>query len=135
VPALGTAVLASKLKSAAVGGVKQAVKSKAAKKLVQRVIAHAPTIGASATKPPAQTMPGGAPIKKLVARSRKLARLKRPPKAMKVTKPKKAKAAKASGSGVRRSGPPKGGKDLKALSASWNAAGKPGRWIDWVKSH
>lgn len=30
---------------------------------------------------------------------------------------------------------PSGGKDLKALSASWRAAGKPGKWIDWVKSH
>jgi len=31
--------------------------------------------------------------------------------------------------------PPTGGLDLKALSVSWKAAGKPGRWIDWVKSH
>lgn len=37
---------------------------------------------------------------------------------------------------AKRSGrAPSGGKDFKALSASWKAAGKPGTWLDWVKSH
>lgn len=49
------------------------------------------------------------------------------------TKPKKRAPRKAS-TGAKRK-PPTGGLDLKALSRSWNAAGKPGKWIDWVKSH
>lgn len=44
---------------------------------------------------------------------------------------KPAAASKPAKAGKR--GPPKGGLDLKALSKSWRAAGKPGRWIDWVK--
>lgn len=43
------------------------------------------------------------------------------------------KAAKSGGGGKRK--PPAGGIDLKALSASWKAAGKPGKWIDWVKQN
>lgn len=31
--------------------------------------------------------------------------------------------------------PPPGGKDFKALSASWRQAGKPGTWLEWVKTH
>jgi hypothetical protein len=46
----------------------------------------------------------------------------------------KPKAAPKPKSTTKRA-PPKGGKDLKALSRSWRAAGKPGRWIDWVKTH
>lgn len=42
------------------------------------------------------------------------------------------RSTKGSGGGRRA---PTGGKDLKGLSVSWRAAGKPGRWIDWVKSH
>jgi hypothetical protein len=31
--------------------------------------------------------------------------------------------------------PPKGGLDLKAMSARWNAAGKPGTWLGWIKTN
>jgi len=31
--------------------------------------------------------------------------------------------------------PPKGGLDLKALSASWKAAGKPGTWQGWIQAN
>lgn len=35
--------------------------------------------------------------------------------------------------GTRR--PPPGGLDLKAMAAQWRGAGKPGRWIDWIKAN
>lgn len=56
-------------------------------------------------------------------------------------KPKKKKKAKAAvappavtfaKNGKRRA--PTGGLDLKAISVAWNKAGKPGRWIDFVKA-
>lgn len=31
--------------------------------------------------------------------------------------------------------PPKGGLDLKAMSAAWHKAGKPGDWRSWCKCH
>jgi len=71
----------------------------------------------------ATTMPGGA---KLRAPARKK---RAPAKAKKATK--KAPAKKT---GAKRA-PPSGGLNLKALSASWKAAGKPGKWIDWVKAN
>jgi len=43
-----------------------------------------------------------------------------------------AKAKTGARQGGRR--PPTGGLDLKAISARWRAAGKPGRWIDFVKA-
>lgn len=51
--------------------------------------------------------------------------------AVKLPKAKKAKAPKAKG--TRK--PPSGGLDLKALAAQWRAAGKPGKWIDFVKAN
>ena len=117
VGALGASVVASKLKSAAVGGIKQVIRSKAAKALGKRVVAQTPE--PRPTTAAAQTMPGGAPLKAKAKRARKAKAPKSPPKPR---------------SGAKR-GPPKGGKDLKALSASWKAAGKPGKWLDWVKSH
>lgn len=123
-PALGTAVVLSKLKNAAVGGVKQAIKSKAAKVLSKRTAILTPPITASPAKPKATHRPGGAAMKAAVAALGPRAAAARP-------RVKKARA-KASGGGRK---PPKGGKDLKALSASWKAAGKPGKWIDWVKTH
>lgn len=92
------------------------------------ILAKAATLGTPPLvniKAPAQTMPGGAPLRG-VARLPGAAR----PKARKVaaSKPKKA-APKRSGSGRK---PPKGGLDLKALSASWKAAGKPGTWQGWI---
>ena len=81
---------------------------------------------ASYISPPAIAMPGGAPIAgaRRTTKRRKAALPKMPKKVA-------AKAAKKANKGP--SG--KGMKDLKALSVSWNAAGKPGKWLDWVKSH
>lgn len=45
----------------------------------------------------------------------------------------KKKAKKASNGYAKL--PPKGGLDLKALSKSWNAAGKPGTWQNWIKNN
>lgn len=59
-------------------------------------------------------MPGGAPI----AGGKRQKRVK---------KVKKVKGSNRT--------PPKGGLDLRTLSASWRAAGKPGTWRDWIKSH
>jgi hypothetical protein len=121
----GLSVIAlSKLKSSAVGGLKQVIRTKAAKALAKRVILKHPKVVAAAER--AVTMPGGAPLK-AVARVRKtVARVKRRVKA--------AAGAPAPTTSKKR-GAPKGGKDFKALSAAWKAAGKPGKWIDWVKSH
>lgn len=83
-----------------------------------------------ATTASAETMPGGAPLVRSARRGvggRVRATVARAKAAPRVKTPRKA-------AGGRR-GPPKGGKDLKALSVSWRAAGKPGRWIDWVKTH
>lgn len=44
------------------------------------------------------------------------------------------KLTRGSGRHVAKRTAPKGGLDLKKLSRSWRAAGKPGRWIDWVKA-
>ena len=46
----------------------------------------------------------------------------------------RARKAKRAPSGKKRA-PPKGGLDLKALSASWKAAGKPGTWQGWIKAN
>lgn len=128
---LAGAVALSKLKSAAIGGVKQAIKAKAQRAVLQRLKKTAPVpVLSRPTIVPirAETMPGGAPLRGvptgLTKRRRKAP--SSPAKAAKAPKPARAK-------GTRK--PPKGGKDLKALSASWKAAGKPGKWIDWVKSH
>ena len=123
---LGTQALKSKLKSAGAQAGK-VLRSKAEKALAKRV-AKAMPLGGATAKPRAQTMPGGAPLTRPVKRTTKRAVTKRRKASNKGTnqgqKPKSARKA-----------PPKGGKDLKALSASWKAAGKPGKWIDWVKSH
>lgn len=134
--ALGAgSVLKSKLKNAAIGGIKQVIRSKAQKALVNRIKVKAPSIvpiSAATATPRATTMPGGAPLRGVTASG---APRRRKAAAALTVKPKKTrvpKAKKASGSGRK---PPKGGKDLKALSASWKAAGKPGKWLDWVKTH
>jgi len=43
------------------------------------------------------------------------------------------KKAKRASSGTRK--PPPGGLDLAKMAAAWRSAGKPGRWIDWIKSN
>lgn len=163
IPAVGAAVLRSKLKSAAVGGVKRVLRGKAEKALLRRTQILAPAGSANA---PAQTMPGGAPLAAAAralrtargTHSRRKATRKGKRRARKVIGRIKGasdaynawaqshtaadarreeaadlKAAKRAKRGTRK--PPAGGKDFKALSVSWRAAGKPGRWIDWVKSH
>lgn len=124
--ALGAAALKSKLKSAAVGGAKQMVHSKAAKALAHKVVKLAPRVAASAK---AATMPGGAPLAKAAKRA-----AKRVARAATKKATKRARKAAAKATGKKRQAP-KGGKDFKALSASWKAAGKPGTWLAWVKSH
>lgn len=50
---------------------------------------------------------------------------------------KKAKAAKAKVKKVKKASKrtaPKGGLDLKKMAAAWRSAGKPGTWINWVKT-
>lgn len=118
VGALGAAAIASKLRNAAVGGIKQVVRSKAEKALHDRLATLLPSHPGTAT-PAAQTMPGGAPLRTVAAKVRRAVHSRR----RAASSPRKARSA------------PKGGLDLRALSASWKAAGKPGRWIDWVKAH
>lgn len=124
--AAGAAVLKSKLKSAAVGGIKQVVRAKAQKAQLRKIGTLAPPkiVGISS----AVTMPGGAPLRGVKVKRAKAAAL---PKAKRA---KRAKRVAPKANGAKRKAPP-GGKDFKQLSASWNAAGKPGKWIDWVKSH
>lgn len=121
--AVAGSVLRSKLKSAGIAGGKQILRTKAAKALVSRVAKLAPPAGASSQ---ATTMPGGAPLSPTRALARKS------PTTSHRRRKGRGKATKAAGTKRRA---PTGGLDLKALSASWRAAGKPGRWIDWVKSH
>lgn len=72
----------------------------------------------------ATAMPGGSSLRKAPKRRRKTT--------AKAKKPKAAPKKKASGSKRK---PPSGGLNLKALSASWKAAGKPGTWQQWIKAN
>lgn len=118
VGALGAAAIASKLKSAAVGGIKQVVRSKAEKALHDRTAQLLPAVVAPNTASPAVARPGGAPLRAAVARAA-------------ASGPRRRRRARAAA--PRRA--PTGGLDLRALSASWKAAGKPGTWMDWIRSH
>jgi hypothetical protein len=156
IPAVGAMVVRSKLKSAAVGGIKRVLRTKAEKALAKRVMAMTPQ---GRTNPPAQTMPGGAPLARSsssrgrTARgtsSRRRRKAKAPIRGMsdeynrymathsakdlRRGEKRDLRRARKAASGRKRQ-PPKGGKDFKALSVAWRAAGKPGRWIDWVKAH
>lgn len=119
------AVLKSRLKSAAVGGIKQVVRSKAEKALVSKIAKLAPTLAAASSK--AVARPGGAPISGAAAGA--AAKLRR------ATHSRRKRRAKPLGAPRKPRKAPTGGLDLKALSVSWKAAGKPGKWLDWVKSH
>lgn len=126
---LAGAVALSKLKSAAIGGAKQLIKAKAQRAVLSRLKRTAPVPILAQPKVVdirATTMPGGAPLRGVkTGGTRRRSSTTKKPKAPR-------KAAKAPG--AKRTAP-KGGKDFKALSAAWKAAGKPGKWIDWVKSH
>lgn len=50
------------------------------------------------------------------------------------TATKRKKAAPAPKAKSKRA-PPSGGLDLKGLSASWKAAGKPGTWQGWIQAN
>lgn len=77
----------------------------------------------------ATAMPGGSPIRGVARKKAAASVVKKPKKrAAKGT----AKAPKRPAKGRKA---PTGGKDFKALSKSWNAAGKPGTWLAWVKAH
>lgn len=124
---LGAAVLKSKLKSAAVGGIKQVLRTKGQKLLAEKMGQLAPSGAAGA----ATTMPGGAPLEGRIHRvARGVAAARRVRKLVRGKGP-----ISLNGAPRAKRRPPPGGKNFKALSASWRAAGKPGRWIDWVKSH
>lgn len=82
-------------------------------------------VGISSTA--ATVMPGGAKLKGVSTSS---APRRKKAAATAIAKP--PRTAKPRSSGKKRT-PPKGGLDLKGLSASWAKAGKPGKWIDWVK--
>ena len=106
-------------KAAELAGINRKLKALPAVKLAEaKYTVPVPT---SATSVTATTMPGGAPLGKRAAPG-------------KPRKAKKTKSAARSSAGKKR-GAPKGGKDFKALSASWKAAGKPCTWLSWVKSH
>lgn len=124
---LGAAVLKSKLKSAAIGGIKQLARSKADKAALQRAAKLRPPSVVGIAR--AQTMPGGAPLRGVRVAAALPARTKT---RTTTTRPAR-KSKRKAGSAPRK--PPAGGKDFKALSASWKAAGKPGTWLQWVKSH
>lgn len=129
VGALAGSVLRSKLKSAATGGVKQMVRTGAQKALVSKIARLAPAVGASSK---ATARPGGAPLRTSAAVGAAERRSER--KAHAAARPKRRRKPAAAAPRAKRTAP-KGGKNFKALSVSWKAAGKPGRWIDWVKSH
>lgn len=128
IPAVGAAVLRSKLKSAAVGGIKRVLRTKAEKHLAKKLQQLAPTGSSSA---PAQTMPGGAPL----AAAARAVRTARATHSRRRSRKRQSVSVAPSSPARAKRRPPKGGKDFKALSVSWKAAGKPGRWIDWVKAH
>lgn len=120
--ALGAKAIESKLKNAAIGGIRQVVKSKADKALHDRLATLLPKVQAPNTAARADTMPGGAALR--TAKTRRATHSRRKAASKLVT---------AAVKKTRRA--PTGGLDLKALSASWRAAGKPGKWLDWVKAH
>jgi hypothetical protein len=77
--------------------------------------------------------------KKKARRAKKKAKRSRPKKARAKSRPKKARAKKSrpassSGGGKKRRAP-SGGLDMKAIARAWKQAGKPGRWIDFVKAN
>jgi len=80
----------------------------------------------------AQSMPGGAKLRGVANTSGSTARRTRGA-VVKTTKRAAAKPKKGASGSKRKA--PTGGLDLKALSASWKKAGKPGKWIDWVKKN
>lgn len=132
--ALGGAALRSKLKNAAIGGVKQVLRTKAQRALARRIHVTAPRvvpISAATVKPPAETLPGGAPLQGRAPARRGAVTAPRTRRRKAAAAPRAPKAPRAKG--TRK--PPKGGLDLKALSASWKAAGKPGTWQAWIASH
>lgn len=118
--ALGAQAIRSKLKSAGIGAIKQVIKSKAEKALHDRTATLLPPVVAPNTASPAVARPGGAPLRAAVARA-----------AAGAAAPRRRRRRAAAGG--RRA--PTGGLDLRALSAAWKAAGKPGTWMDWIRSH
>ncbi|MGV0982832.1 MAG: hypothetical protein ACOYB0_10775 [Polynucleobacter sp.] len=74
----------------------------------------------------AEAMPGGSSLRKKSPKRRKSAAAK-----------KRATQAKNGREFLKRAkrAAPKGGLDLKKLSASWKAAGKPGTWQGWIKAN
>jgi hypothetical protein len=115
---LGAAAIASKLRSHGISGIKQVVRSKGEKALHDRLATLIPNRQAPNTAAPADTRPGGAALRAIVRKATRRAR---------------RASSRPVAAAKRRA--PTGGLDLKALSASWKAAGKPGTWMDWIRSH
>lgn len=105
------------------GQAKQAAKQAAAQVATQQRLAMLTKVSPSMAKAPAQ---------KVTLALRPLTGKKAPAKKRKKAAP-KAKAVKKT-SGAKRT-PPKGGLDLAAIARQWKAAGKPGKWIDYIKAN
>jgi hypothetical protein len=115
------------------GLTKRPAKSEAAVQAKAAAVSPPKIVGISEAK--AQSMPGGKRIPGLPQTSGTTTRKRARVAAVKQSKSARKKAAaKPAAKGGKRTAP-SGGKDFKALSASWKKAGKPGKWIDWVKSH
>jgi hypothetical protein len=49
-------------------------------------------------------------------------------------RPRKKRRASSSSSTTGKRKPPPGGLDLRAMAGAWRAAGKPGTWLNWIKT-
>lgn len=97
--------------------------------VISKAVAAPPRSIAPPTLGAATRMPGGAPIASGSPRKAK----RRMPRGRAATDSGVGARGHPTRAGKRRA--PSGGKDFKALSAAWRAAGKPGTWLAWVKSH
>lgn len=114
---LGSAVIKARKVGKAVKALAKSPKLKLAE-VKYSIPAPTEGVGVQAT-----TMPGGASLRAKAPKRRKTR--------AKATKRRTTSATKSKS----KRQPPKGGLNLKALSASWKAAGKPGTWQQWIKAN
>lgn len=119
---LGTA---KQMATSAAGNL-QTLKQQVAIQKATQAPAGANPVGSQTAKAVLKKITSTAPPAKKFSAAQKKA-LKYRPKIVKAKKPKRRDV----GTGRK---PPKGGLDLARMAADWRAAGKPGKWIDWVKS-
>jgi len=108
-----------------------------AKKIVsQAAQAASNQAQATATKAAGKAVANaGAVLKTVVTKkTTKKAAKKKTVKKAATPKAKKAKAPKVTKNVKAKRTPPKGGLDLAKMAVAWRAAGKPGTWINWVKT-